>query len=181
MANSKYPNAYAIGARSIVVTTGLLGSVSDEELEGLLAHEVGHIMGGDTVKRTVSYTVNAAGNIASKILLAVLTVMAVLGKAAEEMFVERGGIIALFIGAIALLFKLALKIVQYLLELGMLSVGRSEEYRADTYANSLGFGPGLASFLNRMQYTEKLPQGLWAFLSSTHPPTMERLRRLEMG
>ena len=174
MANNKYPNAYAVGAHSVVVTTGLLGmGTSNEELDGLLAHEIGHIMHGDTIKRTVAYTLNTAGNIASLVLVAVLTLIGFLGE-----IVGRTGFIALIVGGIALVFKLALRLVQYLLDLGMLAVGRLEEYRADAYAKSLGFGPGLVSFLNRMQYIEKAPQGLWAALSRTHPPTAERIRRL---
>jgi hypothetical protein len=74
----------------------------------------------------------------------------------------------------------ALKGVQKLLDLGLLSVGRSEEFQADAYAKSVGFGPGLVSFLSRMQYIEKAPDGLWAALSRTHPLTAERIRRLNV-
>jgi Zn-dependent protease with chaperone function len=54
-----------------------------------------------------------------------------------------------------------------------------EEYQADAYAKSVGFGHRLVSFLSRMQYIEKAPEGLWAALSRTHPATAERIRRLE--
>ena len=67
------------------------------------------------------------------------------------------------------------------MEAGMMFSGRTEEYRADAYANKLGFGPGLYSYLNRIVKTETLPQGLWAALYRTHPPTEERIRRLEMS
>lgn len=78
-----------------------------------------------------------------------------------------------------LVLKWALKGAQKLLDLGMLSVGRSEEFQADDYAKSVGFGPGLVNFLSRMQYIEKAPDGLWAALSRTHPPTAERIRKLQ--
>jgi heat shock protein HtpX len=185
MSNNKFPNACAIGARTIILTTGLLGSVSDEELEGLLAHEISHLIHGDAIKRNVACTLNMAGNIASKILLVVIAVMGVIGRAVEAVLfgrVENGGsIIALLFAGIALVFKLALWVVQHLQEWGLSTVGRSEEYRADFYAMSLGFGPGLASFLSRIQYIEQAPQGLWAVLTQSHPPTAERIRRLEMG
>lgn len=174
--NNKHPNAYAIGTRSVVVTTGLLGVVSDEELEGLLAHEVGHIMNRDSVKRMAAQVLNSAGNIASWVMVGVLAFFAFLGDLAGGR-----GLVALVVGVIALILKMALRVVQYLLDLGMLAVGRLEEYRADAYAKSLGFGPGLVSFLDRMQYIEQLPQGLWAAISRTHPPTAERIRRLEMS
>lgn len=158
VANNKYPNAYAIGNRSVVVTTGLLGNASDEELEGLLAHEIGHIVHGDSVKRTVASTINTAGNIACWIMVGIIALLAFLG----EIFGGRSGIItlvALAFAFVALIMKLALKLVQYLLELGMLAVGRSEEYRADAYAKSLGFGHGLGSFLSRVQYIESSHRG----------------------
>jgi heat shock protein HtpX len=174
--NSKYPNAYAIGLHSVVVTTGLLGIASDEELDGLLAHEISHIVHRDTIKRTAAYTLNTVGNIASWIMVGILALWGLLGE-----IVGGEGFVALIVGIIALVFKWALNGVQKLLELGLLSVGRSEEYRADAYAKSLGFGPGLVSFLSRMQYIEKAPEGLWAALSRTHPPTAERIRKLEMS
>jgi len=174
--NSKYPNAFAIGLHSVVVTTGLLGIASDEEIDGLLAHEIGHIMHKDTIKRTAAYTLNTVGNIASWIMVGILALWGFLGDV-----VGGEGFVSLIVGIVALVFKWALKGVQKLLDLGLLSVGRSEEFQADAYAKSVGFGPGLVSFLSRMQYIEKAPEGLWAALSRTHPPTAERIRRLEMG
>jgi Zn-dependent protease with chaperone function len=174
VSNNKYPNAYAIELHSVVVTTGLLGIASDDELDGLLAHEIGHIMHKDTIKRTVAYTLNTVGNVASWIMVGILAVWGFLGE-----IVGGEGFVALIVGIIALVFKWALKGVQKLLDLGLLSVGRSEEYRADAYAKSVGFGPGLVSFLSRMQCIEKAPDGLWAALSRTHPPTTERIHRLE--
>jgi heat shock protein HtpX len=183
VANNKFPNAFALGVHTVIVTSGLLGSVSDEEVEGLLGHEIGHLMHGDTVKRSVACTLNLAGNIAGMILLALIAVMGFIGRLVEDVLFGRlengGSIVALLFSGIAFVFKLALQLFQKLQGLGFSAVGRSEEYRADDYAMRLGFGPGLASFLSRVQYIEQLPQGLWAALTRSHPPTAERIRRLE--
>lgn len=51
VANRQQPESYAVGGRSsgtIIVTTGLIRSLSDEELEAVLAHEVSHLVNGDS-------------------------------------------------------------------------------------------------------------------------------------
>jgi len=185
MSNNKMPNACAIGAHTVILTTGLLGSISDEELESLLAHEIGHLISGDAIKRNVACTLNLSGNIVSKILLVLIAVMGAIGLTVEAVLFGRdrngGSIIALLFAGIALVFKLALWVLQRLQEWGLSFGWRSEEYRADDYAMRLGLGPGLASFLDKMQYVEQVPQGLWAVLTQSHPPTAERIRRLEMS
>jgi heat shock protein HtpX len=169
MSNNKIPNACAVGSHTVILTAGLLGSASDEELEGLLGHEISHLIHGDAMKRSVACTLNIAGNFASKILLFLIAVMGAIGRTVEEIFFGRdkdgGSVVPLLFAGIALVFKLALWVVQKLQEWGLSTGWRSEEFRADVFAASLGFGPGLASFLSRMQYIEQVPQGLWAVLT----------------
>ena len=46
--NSMIPNAYAVGRKTVAVTMGALQTFSQDELKGVLAHELGHISHGDT-------------------------------------------------------------------------------------------------------------------------------------
>jgi heat shock protein HtpX len=56
--DSEQPNAFATGRNpehaALCVTTGLLGRVSQEELAGVLAHELGHIKHRDTLTMTIT-------------------------------------------------------------------------------------------------------------------------------
>jgi heat shock protein HtpX len=58
------PNAFATGRdpehAAVCVTTGLLERVSDEELSGVLAHELGHVRNRDTLTMTITATIAGA-------------------------------------------------------------------------------------------------------------------------
>ena len=70
------------------------------------------------------------------------------------------------------------KSVETLINLGVLSVGRNEEFRADAYAKQLGYGEGLAKSLERYRSYERKIEGIWAAMCRTHPPVEERIKRL---
>lgn len=65
---SPHPNAIAVGTKTVAVTQGLLQQATPEELEAVLAHEVGHLVNGDTRVRLVAFVANAAGSVALWIL-----------------------------------------------------------------------------------------------------------------
>ena len=87
-----------------------------------------------------------------------------------------------FIGWIMMLFAILLKgclwILQSLIRLGFLAVGRSQEFQADDYARQIGFNDGLASCLRKTEGLDVQPTGIWAVLSQSHPPTPIRIDRL---
>ncbi|MEJ9251471.1 M48 family metalloprotease [Bacillus thuringiensis] len=47
VADEPFPNAYALGSKTVCVTKGLLKTANEEELAGILAHELGHLKYGD--------------------------------------------------------------------------------------------------------------------------------------
>jgi heat shock protein HtpX len=183
------PNAFATGRNpehaSVAVTHGILGLLNDEEMEGVLAHELGHVRNRDILISSVAATIAGA-----------ITMLASMGRWAmifggwggndRE---ERGG------GGIAALIMLILAPIAATLI--QLAVSRSREYQADASgAHYTGNPYALASALQKLDaYSRRMPMqatpstahlfiiqpllGIsFGNLFSTHPPIAKRIERL---
>jgi heat shock protein HtpX len=181
------PNAFATGRNpqhaSVAVTQGILNLLTDEELEGVLAHELGHVNNRDILISSVAATVAGA-----------ITMLASMGRFAMifggmggDREDRRGGIGALLM---LILAPIAASLIQ-------LAVSRSREYQADaTGAHFTGNPYALASALSKLDaYSRRLPMqatpstahlfiiapflGMnFGSLFSTHPPIAKRIERL---
>ena len=182
------PNAFATGRNpqhaSVAVTQGILNLLNDEELEGVLAHELGHVNNRDILISSVAATV--AGAIT---MLASMGRFAVIfGGMGGDRDDRRGG------GLGALLMLILAPIAASLIQL---AVSRSREYQADaTGAHFTGNPYALASALAKLDaYSRRLPLqatpstahlfiiqpflGMnFGSLFSTHPPIAKRIERL---
>jgi heat shock protein HtpX len=187
---SDSPNAFATGRNpqhaSVAVTNGILNLLSDEELEGVLAHELGHVKNRDILTSSIAATLAGA--------ITVLARMgywaALFGGYGGGRDRERGG------GGIGALFMLILAPIAAMLI--QLAVSRSREYEADaTGAHLTGNPYALASALEKLDaYSKRLPLAASAStahlfivapvisardlssLFSTHPPIAKRIERL---
>jgi heat shock protein HtpX len=184
------PNAFATGRNpnhaSVAVTQGILGLLNDEELEGVLAHELGHVRNRDILISSVAATI--AGAITY--LASIARWGMIFGGYGGNRDDRRGGGA---IGAILMMFlaPIAASLIQ-------LAVSRSREYSADdTGAHWTGNPYALASALAKIDaYSRRMPLvatpstahlfiiqpflGGMSFgnLFSTHPPTAKRIERL---
>jgi len=183
------PNAFATGRNpqhaSVAVTEGILNLLNDEELEGVLAHELGHVRNRDILISSVAATL--AGAIT---FLARMGYWASLfGGMGDRDDRDRGG------GFVALLMLILAPIAATLIQL---AVSRSREYQADATGAELTGNPfALASALRKLDaYSKKIPMQAspstahlfivapllggvnFANLFSTHPPIAKRIERL---
>src|SRR6266702_534088 len=182
------PNAFATGRNpahaSVAVTQGILSLLNDEELEGVLAHELGHVRNRDILISSIAATI--AGAIT---YFADIARWGMIFGGYERDDNNRGG----GLGAIFMLFlaPVAAMLIQ-------LAVSRSREYQADeTGAHFTGNPYALASALAKLDaYSKRVPLvatpstahlfiiqpflGGMSFgnLFSTHPPTAKRIERL---
>jgi heat shock protein HtpX len=182
------PNAFATGRNpqhaSVAVTQGILNLLNDEELEGVLAHELGHVNNRDILISSVAATIAGA-----------ITMLASMGRFAMifggmggDRDDRRGG------GIGALLMLILAPIAATLIQLW---VSRTREYDADaTGAHFTGNPYALASALAKLDaYSRRLPMqatpstahlfiiqpflGMnFGSLFSTHPPIAKRIERL---
>ncbi len=182
------PNAFATGRNpkhaSVAMTEGILALLNDEELEGVLAHELGHVQNRDILTSSIAATLAGA-----------ITLIARMGYWAA-LFGGYGGGKRERGGGISSLFMLFLAPVAAMLI--QLAVSRSREYEADaTGAKTTGNPYALASALEKIEaYSKRVPLvaspssahlfiaqplvggGMFTNLFSTHPPMEKRIERL---
>jgi heat shock protein HtpX len=182
------PNAFATGRNpshaSVAVTHGILGLLTDEELEGVLAHELGHVNNRDILISSVAATIAGA-----------ITMLASMGRFAMIFGGYGGGDRDRRGGGLAgLLMLIVAPIAASLIQL---AVSRSREYQADaTGAHFTGNPYALASALQKLDaYSRRVPMQAspstahlfiiqpllgvnFGNLFSTHPPIAKRIERL---
>ena len=175
----KTPNAFATGRNpshaAVAVTQGILEILTNEELEGVIAHELAHIKNRDTLTSTVAATIVGA--------LTMLSYMGRFGGSGRNR------------NPLALVLILVLPLAALLIRM---LISRIREYSADATGASISGQPlALANALNKLHHgVAKFPittgnpadsqlfiinpflGGLQNMLS-THPPVEERIKRLE--
>jgi heat shock protein HtpX len=180
------PNAFATGRNpshaAVAVTQGILSLLNDEELEGVLAHELGHVRNRDILTSSIAATLAGAITMLSH----TARFAAMFGGGRDDR--RGGGLGGLFM---IILAPIAATLIQ-------LAVSRSREYEADaTGARVTGNPYALASALQKLDaYSKRLPMqaspsnahmfivapflggASLANLFSTHPPMARRIERL---
>ena len=183
------PNAFATGRNpshaAVAVTRGLLDICNDEEVEGVLAHELGHVQNRDILISAVVAMI--AGAITMIARMAWWAEMFGFGGGRSDD--RRGG--ALSALAMMILAPVAAMLIQ-------LAISRSREYQADaTGAQITGNPYGLARALAKIeQWSKRIPMNVSPSMShmficqplsagqvlsslfATHPPTRKRIQRL---
>ncbi len=192
IAPMEVPNAFATGRNPkhgvVVVTSKILELLDEDELEGVLAHEISHIKNRDTLIQAVAATIAGAitmlANMAQWFLI--------FGGSDEE---DRGWGEVISLVLLVVLAPIAAALIQ-------MAISRSREYKADETGGKISGKPeALASALKKLEdYAYRLPPEIakrevnpatshlfivnplkgdaLAYLFSTHPPTEKRIEKL---
>lgn len=179
------PNAFATGRNprhaSVAVTQGLMQLMNDDELEGVIAHELSHVRNYDILTSSIAATVAGA-----------ITWIASMGKWAMIFGGWGGGDDREGGGLAALIMIFVAPLAALLLQLG---ISRQREYQADASgARMVGHPYGLISALEKLEaYNSRIPMNvpqttaalmivapfsprqLFRGLFATHPPLPERI------
>jgi len=185
------PNAFATGRNpnhaSVAVTAGILEICDDEEIEGVLAHELGHVKNRDILISAVVATLAGAITLIARMVYWGEMLGGFGGGRSND---RRGGGIFSAL-AMMILAPFAAMLIQ-------LAISRSREYEADaTGAHITGNPQGLARALSKIdQWSKRIPMRaspsmahmyicqplttgeVFSSLFSTHPPIRKRIERL---
>ena len=195
------PNAFATGRNpehsSVAVTEGLLTTMNRVELEGVIGHELSHVVDRDILVGTVVATLVGAVILISEFFMRSWWWGGVRGRRGGD---RGGGGIEAIIFAVGLVLLILAPIIGQIVRL---AVSRQREFLADAQGALLTrYPPGLASALRKIGAASGIPMRsannatahLWLNqpsriqgegmgplekLFSTHPPIEERIRRLE--
>lgn len=178
------PNAFATGRSpdhaAVAVTEGIMELLDEEELKGVLGHELAHVKHRDILIGTV------AASVASAIMFLSRMAMFFGGGSRDER--QGGNPLALLL--VVILAPIAAMLIQ-------MAISRSREYDADAAGAQFAGNPyGLANALKKLQMmSQKVPLhaspatshlfivkpftgGGWTSLFSTHPPIEKRIAKL---
>ena len=178
------PNAFATGANRnkalVAVSTGLLSSMKQDEVEAVLGHEISHVANGDMITLTL-----IQGVLNTFVIFAARAIGYVIDKAVfkNERGIGVGYMLTVFV--LEMLFGVLAAII-------VAWFSRQREYRADAGGAHLAGRPKMVAALERLAgaYGQTtLPKQITAFginggiksLFATHPPIAQRIARLKQG
>lgn len=189
------PNAFATGRdpnhSAVAVTQGLLDMMNREELEGVLGHEISHIRNYDILVSTIAAVlvgvISYLSGIASRYIWWI--------DDDRDSDNDNGGTIVVIFKIVAIVFVLILGPI--CASLAQMALSRNREYLADASSVELTRNPqGLISALEKIDGSEPMKKadpssaGMYiedpvrkkrsiAHLFDSHPPTADRIKRLE--
>lgn len=174
-------NASAAAGRSVAVTAGALEQLEGRHLEAVLAHELGHHLGGHPIAALWNYWVALPGRFFNHLVRrlygffnTILRIFSFRGWLFSVAFVAIMGI--------ALLLSAPWLILVLLVPVGLAAASRASEVAADKIAVQLGYGPAMVEVLEIFDSLETEstggPHRRFAGWMATHPSAGNRIQRI---
>ena len=197
--NTDIPNAFAAGwgpdSAMVAVTQGLTDMMDDQELEGVIAHEIAHIVHRDVMVCQIAASMQTAMLVLAEVIQWVGYFVAIFASTRSRSDRDDDNGKEVIAG---LLVYLLIKPVTWFISMILtMSISRKREYAADAFAVRLcSYNEGLARALEKLsgdapRYNGEIADALGGnavapmyiyypldSLFSTHPSTKERIRRL---
>jgi heat shock protein HtpX len=174
--------AFAGYVKTITVSVGLMTRLTDEELKGVLAHELGHVIDRDMMLAWAFVTASRVPVMVRRFFF----------STRPTDWKSAGAVLLVFI--LLFLFKpmLILPVIAVLLFIAtswlldrifnwlLLLLSRICEYRQDAFAHRIGYGRGLCNALVKFtDFGNEAVNAYFIFMNGTHPVIYNRIHRLE--
>lgn len=167
-------NAFSVGENSIVVTRGAMELLDKKQLKGMIAHELGHIVHGDTIIPLI-LIIGSVWCFPILLLIRAVKIFFQLEHYEEQQ--EKKSILATIVLGILNIFIFLITLpFQVIMTLN----GRYNEYNADSYAEDICCGKGLISALYDVRSINGFKRlSPLETLKEVHPDIDKRIERLE--
>ena len=168
-------NAYAVGRKTIAVTKGAIHAFSGDELKGVLAHEFGHLVNGDTK----ALILNIIGNGFFTLTIVALRLIMAVVRIITGLF-DSSGVISIVFWLFNFVFDIYVLAIMFVGQLILSLTSRQAEYFADHFSYEIGFSDELIEALYTLQKIH-IPANvsLLERLKASHPNISGRIARLE--
>jgi heat shock protein HtpX len=174
--------AFACNNNVIAISKAMLDRLTNEELKGVMAHELGHLMSKDT---TVCWAFVTASDLPALVrrvfalLRPIIRRLLVLTLLTWVMLFLFKPMLLMPVIAMAL-FLVTFSVLDRLFRWLRLMLSRQCEYKQDAYAHRLGYGAGLRDALKKLaQYGREQVNAYFILMNGTRPVIYQRIRRLE--
>jgi len=175
-----YINAFALGRKTVAVTKGAIQSLSEDELKGIIAHEIGHIVRGHTKALLITTIGNGLFTgiiVINQIALGIIEFIA-------TMISGKNSLIGILFWLLKNMVNLLLIAFMFVIQIILAVNSRRNEYQADYFAYEIGYGGNLVEalyILYDMEMYKKLSlkEKIMMRLKDSHPHLAKRIGRLE--
>lgn len=179
-------NAFAVGRKTICVTSALL-DLPDDEIKAILGHELGHLATHDTDLVLLI----SAGNFIVSAIVTVFKLFVMLFQLIVTIAIafcgDEGAIVNVFTKVASFLSLILVNFVMFVwTKIGIwmvMKTSRDAEFEADAFSCRLGYADGLLSFFQRIYkdesvYSVKKGADIFAAFSDSHPKTVLRVQKV---
>jgi len=168
-------NALAMGRNTIAVTRGAVKTLSQDELKGVIAHEFGHLVNGDTK----ALLLNVIGNGFFALTIIAVRIIILIFRWIVAQF-DGSGIVSLVLWFMNVMLELYIFAIMIAGQILLSATSREAEYYADYFAYEIGLGDELISAFYILQQIS-IPRNVTIMerLRASHPNMGKRIERLE--
>lgn len=169
-------NAMALGRHTVAVTKGAINTFSEDELKAVIAHEIAHILYGNTLASL--YVLIGNGILSVFVLIA--RVFLFLLDWLKSSFVKKRGLISFFLSLLQLLFELNILVLNFGFQLILTANQRKNEFQADRFSYTIGYDTDM---IEALYLLEKISLGdnstIIQKMTASHPRITLRIKKLE--
>lgn len=169
-------NAMALGRHTIAVTKGAMNTFTEDELKAVIAHEIAHILYGNTIASLYVLI----GNGVFSVLVLFARVCLFLIDWLKSAFVGKRGLISFFLSLLQLLFELNILTLNFGLQVILTANQRKSEFQADRFSYSIGYDTDM---IEALYLLEKISLGdnssIIQKMTASHPRITLRIKKLE--